>query len=355
VTNPAGAYVIAMMLRTAAAVAAAALLAWTPLAAGAQTAPVTVTVNGTAVMFDQPPVERVGRVYVPLRGVFEQLGASVVYEGGKIAATRGATTVALQIGSTSAIVNGATVGLDAPPFLIGARTLVPLRFVAQALGASVNYDGSTRTVAIVRAAAAAPVVITPVPQVSTALVRTEPAPNTTVRGVRPQISATFSRAIDPNTVRVRFDGRDVTASAYVSTRAFSYEPAYDVPYGAHQVTVTATGLAQSWSFANAPQPSTNTLRAVSPPNGATVPNTFTVQGFTRPGSRVHIDATASALIGFATVNENTVTADVGADANGHFARTISVFDAGAGVIDVRVESRAPDGAVAVRTLRLRPR
>ena len=159
-------------------------------------------------------MERVDRVYVPLRGVFERLGASVVYEGGKITATRGSTTVALQIGSNSSIVNGATVALDSPPFLIGART---------------------------------------------------------------------------------------------------------------------------------------------PPNGAAVPNTFTVQGFTRPGARVHIVATASALVGFATVNENTVTADALADANGHFARTISAFDAGAGVIDVRLESRAPDGGIAVRTLRLRPR
>ena len=70
---------------------------------------------------------------------------------------------------------------------------------------------------------------------------------------------------------------------------------------------------------------------------------------------MHIIATASALVGFATVNENTVTADVGTGANGHFARTISVFNADAGVIDVRIESHAPDGAVAVRTLRLRPR
>jgi Copper amine oxidase N-terminal domain len=337
-----------MMLRTAAA------LAVVPLAAAAQTAPVTVTVNGNAVNFDQPPVERVGRVYVPLRGVFEQLGASVVYEGGKIEATRGATTVALQIGSNSAVVNGASVALDAAPFLIGARTLVPLRFVAQALGATVNYDGSTRTVAIAQAAAAAPVVITPVPRPAL-MVRIEPAPNATVRGLRPQISGTFPHAVDANTVRIRLDGRDVTAAAYVSTRAFSYDPAYDLPYGTHQVTVTAAGIAQSWPFANAPQPSPNALRDVSPPNGARVANTFTVQGYTRPGSHVHIVATASALVGFAAVNENTVIADTVADGNGRFGRTISVFDAGAGVIDVRLESRAPDGGVAVRTLRLRPR
>jgi len=342
-----------MMLRNVAALAA--LLASSPLVAAAQTAPVTVSVNGTAVAFDQPPVERVGRVYVPLRGVFERLGASVVYEGGKITATRGSTTVALQIGSNASLVNGATVGLDAPPFLIGARTLVPLRFVAQALGASVNYDGSTRTVAITQTAAAAPVVVTPVPQAALSLVRILPVPNGTVRGTRPEISATFSRAVDANAVHVRLDGRDVTPSAYVSTRAFSFVPGYDLPFGQHQASVTAPGLAQTWSFAVVPQAAPNTFRDVSPPNGAAVPNTFTVQGYTRPGARVHIVATASALVGFATVNENTVTADALADANGHFARTISVFDAGAGVIDVRLESRAPDGGVAVRTLRLRPR
>jgi hypothetical protein len=341
------------MLRTAAALAA--LVAVMPLAATAQTAPVTVTVNGDAVAFDQPPVERVGRVYVPLRGVFEQLGASVVYEGGKIEATRGATTVALQIGSNSAVVNGAPVALDAPPFLIGARTLVPLRFVAQALGANVSYDGSTRTVAIVGPAAAAPVVVTPVPQPAASLVRIEPLPNGTVRGARPEISATFSRAVDANAVRVRLDGRDVTSSAYVSTRAFSYVPAYDLPYGGHEVRVTAPGIAQTWSFANVPQAAPNVLRDISPPNGAAVPSTFTVQGYTRPGSRVHIVATANALVGFATVDENTVTADAGTDANGHFAQRITIFDAGAGVIDVRLESHAPDGGVAVRTLRLRPR
>ncbi len=341
------------MMRTAAALAA--LLAAFPLAAGAQAAPVTVSVNGTAVSFDQPPVERVGRVYVPLRGVFERLGASVVYEGGKIAATRGTTTVALQIGSNTAVVNGTQTALDAAPFLIGARTLVPLRFVAQALGAAVNYDGTTRTVAITQPVAAAPVVLTPAPQVAAALIRIEPAANATVRGLRPQISATFPRALDPNAVHVRLDGRDVTANAYVSTRAFSYDPQYDLPYGRHNVTVNAPDVAQTWSFTNVPQPSANVLRDLSPPNGAVVASTFTVQGYTRPGSRVHIVATASAQVGFGMVSESTVTVDAGADPNGHFARQITVPDAGAGILDVRLESFAPDGAVAVRTLRLRPR
>ncbi|HXN09022.1 MAG TPA: stalk domain-containing protein, partial [Candidatus Acidoferrales bacterium] len=42
-------------------------------------ADIPVVVNGQQIQFDQPPIERSGRVFVPLRGVFEHLGASVVY------------------------------------------------------------------------------------------------------------------------------------------------------------------------------------------------------------------------------------------------------------------------------------
>ncbi|MBV8299005.1 MAG: copper amine oxidase N-terminal domain-containing protein [Candidatus Eremiobacteraeota bacterium] len=352
-----------MMTRTTAFAALFAVLTPTalPLAAGAQSAPVSVSVNGAAIAFDQPPVERAGRVYVPLRGVFERLGASVVYQNGKIAATRGNTTVALQIGANVAIVNGAQTMLDSPPFIVGARTLVPLRFVAQALGASVNYDGRTRAVLITQPVAGAappggpPVVITPVPQgAPLRLVRVEPSPNATVRSLRPQIGGTFPREVDANAVRVQLDGRDITQYAYVSSHAFSYDPTYDLPYGRHRVAVTAPGIAESWTFLNAAQPNENFFRDVSPPNGTAVPRTFTVQGWTKPNSRVHIVATSSAFISFGETNESTITTDSGADPNGHFARQITVPDAGAGVIDVRLEAFAPDGGTAVRTLRLRP-
>jgi hypothetical protein len=116
--------------------------------AGAQTTPITVTVNGTAIAFDQPPIEWAGRVFVPLRGVFERLGASVVYQAGQINATKDGTTIALRVGSTAAIVNGQPLELDNPPFVRGARTLVPLRFIAQALGSTVSYVQATQTVAI---------------------------------------------------------------------------------------------------------------------------------------------------------------------------------------------------------------
>jgi heme/copper-type cytochrome/quinol oxidase subunit 2 len=108
------------------------------------------------VTFDQPPIERSGRVFVPLRGVFERLGASVVYDRGVINATGNGRNIQLQIGSTTARVNGQTTNLDVAPFLVGARTLVPLRFISESLGANVNYDGNSRMVSVAMAAAPAP-------------------------------------------------------------------------------------------------------------------------------------------------------------------------------------------------------
>lgn len=107
-----------------------------------------ILVNGQTVSFDQAPVEQAGRVFVPLRGVFEQLGATVVYDNGLINATGNGRNISLHIGSTQATVNGQTQMLDVAPFMIGARTLVPLRFIAQALGAAVTWDQNSNTVRI---------------------------------------------------------------------------------------------------------------------------------------------------------------------------------------------------------------
>jgi len=124
---------------------------------------VRIIVNGQEVTFDQPPIERSGRVFVPLRGVFERLGASVVYDNGLINATGNGRNIQLQIGSTTARVNGQTTSLDVAPFLVGARTLVPLRFISEALGANVNYDGSSQTVTVALAGAPAPALPTATP------------------------------------------------------------------------------------------------------------------------------------------------------------------------------------------------
>jgi hypothetical protein len=128
---------------------------------------VRVVVDGTAIAFDQPPVTIGGRVLIPLRGVFERLGAVVQWNpaSNSVLATRGTSQIQLTIGSRAAFVNGRQVLLDVPPMVVGGRTLVPLRFVSEAMGASVDWEPSTRTVFITSGAGApgtpAPPVVQP--------------------------------------------------------------------------------------------------------------------------------------------------------------------------------------------------
>src|SRR5262245_15193518 len=101
---------------------------------------IRVYVDGQLVNFDVPPNVIQGRVLVPLRGVFEKLGATVDYDGRTqhIIAVRGEQTVELTLGSRQARINGKPALLDVPAFTIGDRTMVPLRFISESLGASVQ-------------------------------------------------------------------------------------------------------------------------------------------------------------------------------------------------------------------------
>lgn len=135
------------MRRASLSIAAAFLLiALGTASANAQS--VEVTVNGRPATLNPAPIERTGRIFVPLRGVFERLGATVVYEDGVINATGNGRTISLRIGSAQASVDGQSQSLDVPPFIIGASTYVPLRFIAEALGARVDWDNANRIVAL---------------------------------------------------------------------------------------------------------------------------------------------------------------------------------------------------------------
>lgn len=111
---------------------------------------IRVFINGRAISFDQPPVMSNGNVLVPMRGVFEELGADVKWKSATqtITARKGATEIIIQIGSTFASVNGSTQQLSAPAAMVGGRTLVPLRFISEALGADVQWQAPSRTVVI---------------------------------------------------------------------------------------------------------------------------------------------------------------------------------------------------------------
>jgi hypothetical protein len=120
-------------------------------AAVSQAQVIRATVNGSPVYFrDQQPTMINGRVMVPLRGVFEHMGANVDWfpETRTVIAKNASTEIRLPIGSMSAWVDGRQMALDSPAIVRNGRTLVPLRFTAEALNANVDWIAETRTVAI---------------------------------------------------------------------------------------------------------------------------------------------------------------------------------------------------------------
>ena|GEM_PF-6811561 len=85
-----------------------------------------------------------GRTLVPLRAIFEQLGAEVNWDGAAqtIHAIKGNTEIQLQVNSSIALKNNSQVTLDTAPQMISGKTMVPLRFIGESLGAEVIWDGS---------------------------------------------------------------------------------------------------------------------------------------------------------------------------------------------------------------------
>lgn len=116
-----------------------------------RTTPVKVPVDLTPVIpVDVPPFIEGGRTLVPLRFIGEQLGATIGWDGAtqKITYTKGDTTVILWIGKNTAEVNGQSMTLEAPPRIIDGRTVVPLRFVGEAFGAGLEWEGSTQSITL---------------------------------------------------------------------------------------------------------------------------------------------------------------------------------------------------------------
>lgn len=118
---------------------------------------IVVSVNGDLIPFaGQAPVQAPdGTILVPLRGIFEHLGAQVKFVAATrtITASRGKTAILLRIGEAVGYVNDNPRPLTVPAQTIGGTTLVPLRFVSEAFGATVKWDLASRTVRIVDLAA----------------------------------------------------------------------------------------------------------------------------------------------------------------------------------------------------------
>ena len=99
---------------------------------------------------DTPPTLVGGRTVVPLRAIFEAIGANVEWDNDTRTATgtRDNTTVVIQIDNPTAYINSEARTLDVPAQLINGRTMVPARFISEAMGCDVTWYDTTKTAAV---------------------------------------------------------------------------------------------------------------------------------------------------------------------------------------------------------------
>lgn len=123
---------------------------------------VRVIIDGKVQSFEQSAIVLNGSTLVPMRGIFEALGAKITWKADTrtVTATKDGTNIIIQIGSKTATINGKEVTLAAPATIVNGSTLVPLRFVSEALGSGVEWDGKTNTATITSVGAVTPAPVT---------------------------------------------------------------------------------------------------------------------------------------------------------------------------------------------------
>lgn len=172
---------------------------------GARCEGVTVTLDGRTLDFDVPPQIIDGRTLVPMRAIFEAMGAEVEWNGQTQTVTASKygdeeyTAVTMQIGnSVFTVMNDLisadsysaaqtrNIELDVPPQIISDRTLVPARAVAESFGAEVNWNAQTQTVIIKSA------VSDPAPTATSV-----PTPETSTDGIQESMPIEYDASLEP--------------------------------------------------------------------------------------------------------------------------------------------------------------
>jgi len=112
----------------------------------------TATVNGESRTLDAAPIIRNSRTMLPVRFVAENLGATVGWDDATktVSVNSADTTIEIVIGATTAKVNGKEITLDSPAFIESSRTYLPVRVVAENLGATVSWDDATKTATLTK-------------------------------------------------------------------------------------------------------------------------------------------------------------------------------------------------------------
>jgi hypothetical protein len=217
-----------------------------------------ITMDGKPVLPHARAAVVGGRVLLPVRALGNALGADVGYDGH-------AHTITVQRGT-----HVATISARYAVRIVNGSAYAPLRIVADAFGMSVAYITATRTVALAQRALPAqiPVAAGPTVIVGDAVrppltVTVSPAPNAHVHDPYPSISARFAGAasIDPHSLQVRIDERDVSADTSVLGDQILITPRVALMPGTHVVTISGRDMT-GFAFSTAPPPARFPVSAI---------------------------------------------------------------------------------------------
>ncbi len=138
-------------------VAAMTVLGAASMPAIADDEPVTVIINGETLVIpegDTQPYIEEGRTLVPMRAIFEALGAQISWDPDTKTVVSydpiSDVSIALQVDSATMFVGEAPIELDVPARLVNDRTVVPVRAVAEGMHSQVEWDQDTRTVTVTK-------------------------------------------------------------------------------------------------------------------------------------------------------------------------------------------------------------
>ncbi|WFD08669.1 stalk domain-containing protein [Tepidibacter hydrothermalis] len=109
-----------------------------------------ISLNGEVMTFPVEPINEKGTTLVPIRSIFEALGATVVWnsEDKSVSAIKGNINVWLQLDSSIAKINDEEITLAVAPRVVNGTTLVPIRFVTETFGGNVEWDAENKRIII---------------------------------------------------------------------------------------------------------------------------------------------------------------------------------------------------------------
>ena len=111
---------------------------------------IKVVYNDKAIDFDVPPQIINDRTMVPLRAIFEAIGATVSWDGETrtVTAEKDGVKISLTIDVAEIVKNDQKIALDVAPVIVNDRTLVPVRAICESFGSTVDFDAENLTVII---------------------------------------------------------------------------------------------------------------------------------------------------------------------------------------------------------------